>query len=117
MSTRACVAVMDVDGTVSSIYNHWDGYESFLGATLRDHYNTPEKVNELIALGDVSVLMPTLEESVFYHRDRKESRARTVARKFAGVEEWRMDMYFSYMYLFRDGVWYVYVDGERVKKL
>jgi len=39
---------------VLSAYHHWDGYESWLGRILRTHYNTREKVAELIDGGDMS---------------------------------------------------------------
>lgn len=119
MATRASVAILNEDGTVTSIYNHSDGYLTYLGVMLRDCYNTLEAVQALIDLGDVSVVGPTLEESVFYHRDRKEPRSRTIGRKFDSVTEWRERAYFEYMYLFdgRDNTWSVYQEGKRKQKL
>lgn len=37
-----------------SIYSHWDNYPEHNGRILRTHYNTREKVEELIDLGDCS---------------------------------------------------------------
>ena len=36
------------------MYHHWDGYPEWLGRILRTHYNTREKVAELIDGGDMS---------------------------------------------------------------
>ena len=39
-----------------SIYSHYDNYPEFAGRILRTHYNTREKVENLIDGGDVSCL-------------------------------------------------------------
>ena len=36
------------------MYHHWDGYPEWLGRILKTHYNTREKVAELIDGGDMS---------------------------------------------------------------
>jgi hypothetical protein len=36
------------------VYHHWDGYPEWLGRILKTHYNTKEKVAELIDGGDMS---------------------------------------------------------------
>ena len=56
MATRSRIGIENEDGTVSSIYCHWDGYPSNNGRTLIDHYSDREKVKELIALGSISAL-------------------------------------------------------------
>lgn len=43
-----------------TIYCHSDGYLSHNGALLIDHYDTPEKVKELIDIGGISCLAPNL---------------------------------------------------------
>ena len=54
MSTRARIGIELSDGSILSAYHHWDGYESWLGRILKTHYNTKEKVSELIDGGDMS---------------------------------------------------------------
>ena len=54
MSTRARIGIELSDGSILSAYHHWDGYESWLGRILKTHYNTKEKVAELIDGGDMS---------------------------------------------------------------
>ena len=72
MSTRSRIAIEKQDGTVESIYCHFDGYLSHNGEILQEHYSTKEKMEKLIELGDISQLGDTLEETVAYHRDRGE---------------------------------------------
>ena len=54
MSTRSRIGLELPDGSILSAYSHWDGYPEWLGRILRTHYNTKEKVAELIAGGDMS---------------------------------------------------------------
>ena len=54
MSTRSRIGLELPDGSILSAYSHWDGYPEWLGRILRTHYNTKEKVAELIDGGDMS---------------------------------------------------------------
>jgi len=54
MATRSRIGIELSDGSVLSAYHHWDGYPSWLGRILKTHYNTKEKVAELIDGGDMS---------------------------------------------------------------
>jgi hypothetical protein len=56
MATRSRIGIENEDGTVSSIYCHWDGYPDRNGKILVAHYSDREKVKELIALGAISAL-------------------------------------------------------------
>ena len=42
------------DGSVMSCYHHWDGHSEWLGVTLKEHYNTYEKMAELLDGGNMS---------------------------------------------------------------
>jgi hypothetical protein len=85
MATRSRIGIELEDGAIRSIYCHWDGYPSGVGATLTVHYTQREKVLELISLGDISSLdaevspngphsfdKPQAGVTVAYHRDRGE---------------------------------------------
>ena len=72
MATRSRIAIENQDGSVTSIYCHWDGHINSNGVILNDNYNTTDKVNELIALGDLSSLDVALDRIVAYHRDNGE---------------------------------------------
>jgi hypothetical protein len=54
MSTRSRIGIELKNGSVLSVYHHWDGYPQWLGRILKTHYNTRQKVSELIDGGDMS---------------------------------------------------------------
>ena len=54
MATRSRIGLRLADDSILSVYHHWDGYPQWLGVTLRDKFNTREKVAELIDGGDIS---------------------------------------------------------------
>ena len=85
MSTRSRIGIQNPNGSVSSIYCHFDGYPEGVGATLNEHYSNRQKLNMLINLGDISILgenVSTMDKHSFnnpkegvtvaYHRDRGE---------------------------------------------
>lgn len=55
MATRSRIGIMLSDESILSAYHHWDGYPEWLGKTLKEHYNTKDKVAELIDGGDMSI--------------------------------------------------------------
>ena len=54
MATRSRIGLELADGSILSAYHHWSGYPEWLGRILKTHYNTKEKVAELIDGGDMS---------------------------------------------------------------
>ena len=54
MSTNARIGLLQEDLTVKSVYHHWDGYPEWLGVTLKEQYNTREKIAKLIDGGNMS---------------------------------------------------------------
>jgi hypothetical protein len=56
MSTRSRIGLELPDGSVISSYCHFDGYPEFNGVKLVEHFNSYEKVAELIDMGDISCL-------------------------------------------------------------
>ena len=48
MATRSRVGIELKNGSILSIYSHWDGYVEWAGRILKTHYNTREKVASLI---------------------------------------------------------------------
>lgn len=56
MATRSRIGIENEDGTVSSVYCHWDGYPRNNGRILVTHYTDREKVKALIELGSISAL-------------------------------------------------------------
>ena len=117
MATRSRIAIENTDGTVTSIYCHWDGYPEGLGDTLLGHYTDPEKVKALIALGSISYVSPELAPepgvehtfmnpvqgvTVAYHRDRDEPFEQ---EQHANAEEFFNGDIEEFGYLFQNGEW------------
>jgi hypothetical protein len=113
MATRSRIAIENQDGSVTSVYCHWDGYIKSNGVILNDNYNTKDKVEELIALGDLSSLDITIDRTVSYHRDNGEDLNQ---KPFNNVEELFEDGFRSgveYIYCFtKDGIWLVNALGS-----
>lgn len=133
MGTRSTIAILREDGSVSKIYCHWDGYLEHNGQKLLTHYNTAEKVEELIALGDLSSLGNTIgykhpfspdynkpgdvdkwnlmyrEMCTAYGRDRGEKG--TEARGWTSLQAYEDEAQFEeYNYVFMHGEWAVMAD-------
>jgi hypothetical protein len=60
MATRSTIALEFADGTVQQVYCHWDGYLAYNGKMLFEHYSNPFILRDLIDLGDLSSLRPTI---------------------------------------------------------
>jgi hypothetical protein len=108
MATRSRIAIENQDGSVTSVYCHWDGHIETNGVILNNNYNTKDKVEELIALGNLSSLDKTLETTVAYARDRGEDSHQAT---YSNVEELFEDGFgdiVEYVYCFtKDGIWLV----------
>jgi hypothetical protein len=115
MATRSIIAKLDSKG-VQAIYCHNDGYLSNNGKILDQHYQDEDKVNELLAEGDISSLRDTIADTTFYARDRGESnkeaatlKNETVLLKYA-FEECDAEV----VYMFAYGSWYVYDNSNKI---
>ena len=109
MSTRSRIAIEHQDGTVTSIYCHFDGYISGNGETLQTNYSNREKVEQLIALGDISSLESDIDETIAYHRDRGEDLNQ---HQHKDVEGFFVDNMQEYGYLLtKDNKWLVSTGG------
>lgn len=117
MSTRGIIAMETPNKTCRAIYVHFDMYLDGAGLCLINHYTTPERIEQLLALGGLSVLGGKLSEDdsepeaqdvcIAYHRDRGE--------EYYAPEEWKSaddllanahERYWvEYVYLFRNGEW------------
>ena len=122
MATRSRIGYTDpATGYTCSVYCHWDGYPSNNGRILLEHYNSLERVKALVALGDISVLEPSIEcpeghsfdnpvdgHTIFYGRDRGEEDVSAIVqsdgREAVSGEE--------YGYLFVNGAWKYNYDGS-----
>ena len=115
MSTRSLIAKQIGEDEYLTIYCHSDGYLTYNGAMLLDHYNTPEKVDALLELGDISSLRERLEPeqnethsfenpledvTIAYRRDRGEKN--TEAEKYTLKKLDNPEGWHAYVYIFTD---------------
>jgi len=128
MSTNSTVAVLHTNGTVSQIYVHWDGYIEAVGKTLVENYATLERVEALVALGNLSCLearlAPNSNEAhsfidgadnvcVAYERDRGEEDQQ--AEVYASIDELdSQGRSEEYDYMFAAGQWFVREQGDHL---
>jgi hypothetical protein len=119
MATRSTIA-RKVGDTIQSIYCHWDGYPDGVGATLKEHYTTVEKIDALMALGDISVLGAQIgskkdfeigvlnDECLAYGRDRGEDGTEAkVHDTYIDFVNYRVDQGCKYSYLWNGTAWEV----------
>ncbi len=121
MSTNSRIGLVHRNGTITSIYTHFDGDPSHHAPILTQHYNTADKVQELLDLGDLRVLAPELgEQHEFddrshpdwcraYGRDRGDTDiGAQLANSHTDFVASCRDYGIEYGYLFRpDSGWYV----------
>jgi len=107
MATRSRIAIENQDGTVTSIYCHFDGYLSGVGKTLFEHYDR-EKTEKLIELGDISVLGESTLDTIAYHRDRNEDLHFKTFLNIPDLFDYGFESGIEYIYcLTKDGIWLV----------
>ena len=124
MATRAIIAKLD-ENDIQAIYSHSDNYLEHTGKILDQHYQDKDKVDELLAHGDVSMLDENIgvkidfndyktryanKQCKFYHRDRGEDRkeAATLKDENELIEFATRRCNAEYIYMFAYGSWYVY---------
>ena len=113
MGTRSRIGLELSDGSILSVYHHWDGYPSWLGRILTTHYNAKSLAEELIDGGDMSVCWTDERwddsgvKGVYgpqYYSQRGDDCPPRLDKDmdefFANGEE--------YSYIFRNGNWYAY---------
>ena len=118
MATRGNIAIVNEDGSITSIYCHYDSYPQYVGKMLLNHYNNVGIINKLMELGDLSSLgenlyavghtwaAPIEGVCVAYGRDRGEKGVES--RVFKSIEQYNRNADNSgvnYQYLFEDGMW------------
>jgi len=115
MATRSIIAKLDDKG-VQAIYCHNDGYLSNNGKILDQHYQNEVKVDNLIAQGDASSLKDTIEDTIFYHRDRGEDNKEAVNlnNETKLLEHAFESCDAEVVYMFAYGSWYVYDNSNKI---
>jgi hypothetical protein len=117
MATRSRIGLQLVDGSILSVYCHWDGYPEFNGVKLIENFNSYDAAAELIDGGDISALwtnagwnnetLPTT--GPLYYSTRGED---LPPRHDADLNEYLCNgeeyAYLEYAYLFVNGEWVCY---------
>jgi len=121
---------------VRAVYCHWDGYLEHNGSILHKHYASSPKVNNLIALGDLSSLGTQIGEAhpfsphtseedkalyehakdqgycTFYTRDRGEDAPFKVYKNLKEAETYFENSWCEYLYVFKYSKADDYQSGE-----
>lgn len=105
MATRSTIAKLTEDGMVEKIYCHWDGYLENNGKILKSFYDSNEKVDELLKNGDLSSLGKSINECVFYIRDRQED-PKQCSAKIIDFDVYQKNHTEEFNYIWRDGKWF-----------
>ena len=116
MSTNSNIGVLNKNGTVDAVYCHWDGYPSYNGKILTEHYITAKKIKRLIELGNISILAsnigkkhefdkPNKNWCLFYGRDRGDKNVSH--QTYSSVKDYENN-HLEYNYLFKDKQWFVF---------
>ena len=137
MGTRSMIAIENPHSkAIKAIYCHWDGYLQHNGSILNKHYSDSPKVNNLIALGDLSSLRPNIgvkhefstigmtkeeqeahealhaDSCTFYTRDRGENAPYKFFPTIKEAQAYYDGSWCEYFYLFKyddnmeSGKWY-----------
>jgi len=125
MGTRSMIAIQNpYSKDVRAVYCHWDGYLEHNGSLLQKHYSNSSKVNNLIALGDLSSLRPEIGEKhtfsrldstlpeaeyealygnmcTFYTRDRGEDAPFKVFPTLAKAQDYFEGSWCEYLYVYK----------------
>ena len=116
MSTRAHIVKKLKDGKYIGIYHHSDGYPEYLGELLLTYYDTEEKLDKLISLGDMSFAGPIPEDDPKLW-DRQFGYESDKCRTYKGRGESGCDARVGdledfigedFTYVFEDGKWTFY---------
>ena len=115
MATRSRIGIELKNGSVLSVYHHWDGYPEWLGRILKTHYNSRSLAAELIDGGDMSACWTkdrwgTEEEATEYGPQYYSQRNEDCPPRLdADLTEYLLpDGCEEYHYIFRNGEWVCY---------
>ena len=118
MATHSTISIQNNDGSIDSVYCHWDGYATHNGRILLTHYNSEQRVRELISMGPISSLGPEIgDKRVGFDNPPKEGVCRFYGRDIYGqldheptswhdLDSWRK-FGEEYDYIFINGTWRV----------
>lgn len=107
MSTRSNIAFRLYNGTIISVYCHWDGYPTNNGDILLRSYKDEEKIVSLLRGGSFSALRPNIKKIAYYAKNNKADWEYSKPSFYATEEDWLKGDLEEWGYLFKDGSWFV----------
>ena len=117
MTTRCLICIKRDTDKYETIYCHNDGYLSYVGAMLFDYYNSKEKAEELIKLGNITALNKFINPNpeckhnyydrqpnvvVAYGRDCGRFNENSVMCSLQDLKDWA---FVEYIYIFDNDTW------------
>ncbi len=116
MATRGRIGIQLSDGSILSVYSHWDNYPEFNGRKLKEHFDSYEQAAELIDGGDISSLwtdkdweQKEMEPRPLYYAERGEENVDPkLHESFNTFIKSVNDSWGDYAYIFADGEWKCY---------
>ena len=103
MSTRSNIAIENRDGSITSLYCHYDGYLSNNGKILAEHYSDPKKVRELFSGNGFRSLTTDPKDLDRYEGADDRSKYNNEFN-FIDCND---PLFIEYVYLFKNDTWYV----------
>lgn len=122
MSTRSWIGIQNNDGSIESIYCHFDGYVSHNGKILFQNYKDEKQIRKLIALKGLSSLGTDPERKMTFeeYNDRTYKQNQDIKdtcifhpndKVFVDKSEKafyeKADFCIEYLYLYKNGKWYM----------
>ena len=111
MGTRSNIGIVKENGSIETIYCHWDGYPEWVGVQLALNYKDVETVKELISYGDRSSLnaTPDFKDAYVYTQN-----AKIQTGKYASFEEYDKapKSGIEFVYLYQNGTWFIYETAD-----
>ena len=104
MSTRSQIGILNKDGSIDSIWCHWDGYPSNNGKILLEEYKTKKSIRKLISEGSIDSLNnPYVDRGAVSDTFHSKS-----VDEFMEIDGWQ-----EYWYLFIEKKWFVCKNGSK----
>jgi hypothetical protein len=103
MATNSTIALAQEDNSVVWIICYYDGYPSFTGHSLVEHYDTYDKVSRLILLGHLDSLLKDGKPFKFEEGELEYYKASDMWEYYDQISRYLPDS--QYDYLFYKGKW------------
>ena len=103
MSTRSNIAIENRNGSITSLYCHYDGYLSNNGKILAEHYSDPNKVRELFR-GNGFRSLTTDPKDLDRYEGADDRIEYNNEFNFIDCND---PLFIEYVYLYKNDTWYV----------